>query len=68
MKMKKYKSTCERRNLNYIPICGECTGGWTETSHKIFKEIIRASALRRNIKLSILEDHFIKDYRSIFKK
>ena len=32
LKMKKYKTTCERRNLNYIPICGECTGGWTETS------------------------------------
>ncbi len=52
-KTKKYKTTCDTQGLNYIPICGECTGGWTDTSHKIFKELIRASALRGNIKSSI---------------
>ncbi len=49
-KTKKYKSTCEIRGLNYIPVCGETTGGWTDAAHKIFDELIRASALRRNIK------------------
>ncbi len=37
-KSKKYKSTCEIRGLNYIPVCGETTGGWTDAAHKIFDD------------------------------
>ncbi len=57
-KIKKYKNTCDIRGLNYIPLCGETTGGWSDASHKIFDELIRASALRRNIKKFIARRSF----------
>ncbi len=57
-KSKKYKGICDIKGLNYIPICGETTGGWTEESHKLFNELIRASALRRNIKVFIARRSF----------
>ncbi len=57
-KTKKYQRVCETRGLNYVPICGETTGGWTDASHKIFNELIRASALRRNIKTFIARRSF----------
>jgi hypothetical protein len=57
-KTKKYSEKCNKESTNYFAICGEVTGGWTPTAHRIFKELYTASARRYNIKVHVQKKKF----------
>jgi hypothetical protein len=57
-KTKKYSEKCKNGSINYFAICGEVTGGWTPTSHRIFKELYTATARRCNIKIHVQKKKF----------
>jgi hypothetical protein len=57
-KIRKHAEDCRKQGLNYFPICGESTGGWSKTSRRIFKELYTASARRYNIKPHIQKRKF----------
>jgi hypothetical protein len=57
-KSTKYSELCNKQSMNYFPICGECTGGWTTTSHEIFKFLFTASAKRYGIPEFVAKRNF----------